>query len=170
MAEQLPRIDETQRGTQRWHRDWYSYEAYQDIHVSCMEALYAEGLIARDTLAFRESLSSEGEIAAVQVAGRVICIARVVISVNKWLAVRRGRANRLEVVGREYSYHAWMPATLGTPRRHLFRYDNAHGDLDDLHLHRFDRNGVEIHVEAVRIDELPRLDFIIRHAVSLAAM
>jgi hypothetical protein len=165
MAKQLPRIDETQRGPQRWHRDWYSYEAYQSIHESCMESLYNEGLITRDTIEFQESLDENGATIAVHVVGRVACINNVVVQVSKYLSVRRGRDNRLEVLGNQYSYYAWQ-----RPRRSLFRYDNAHGGLETLHLHRFDTDGRQTSNEPVAIDELPRLDFIIKHAVSVGAI
>ena len=90
------------------------------------------------------------------------------VQVRKRLGVRRGRNNRLEVLGEEYAYHAWRRGTRRTARMHLFRYDNAHGGLETLHLHCFNTDGDETHIEPVEIDALPRLDLIIRYAVELA--
>ena len=69
MAEQLPRVTETQRGAQSWSRDWYSYDEYQNVHVSYLNALYAEGLILRHSLEFRETVDRDGNLIAVYIGG-----------------------------------------------------------------------------------------------------
>lgn len=159
MADLVPGADESQRGIRRWRRGWYPYDAYQDVHQSHIEALYREGLLVRDTLTFRE-IRTASEFVKVQVRGRVQLTSGAVVVVNKWLDVRRGRQNRVEVRGRHYSYHAWAR----NPRRDLFRYDDAHGQL---HRHVYDQSGREIRVEPLDLDQLPRLDLLVREAARL---
>lgn len=129
-----------------------------------MESLEAEGLVHRDSLAFREVRRPTGDIAWVNLRGRIWCSDDVLIRVDKWLATTPGRRGGLLVKGRWYSYHAWIP---GKPRRDLLRYDNSHGE-GDLHRHFFDDSGDEIAIEPVSYDSLPRLDLLIREAVALA--
>lgn len=148
MVNRVPGPDESQRGIRRWQRGWYPYDAYQDIHQSHIQTLYREGLIARDTLTFRE-IRAGGELLKVQISGRIHLSTGAVLMVNKWLDTRRGRQNRLEVKGRHYSYHAWIRG----PRRDLFRYDDAHGQL---HRHVYDEIGREVRTEQLGLAELPR--------------
>lgn len=129
-----------------------------------MAALVRGGLVVRDTLTFREIYDAQsGGLAKVNLRGRVVCTHGVVVIVDKWLRVRRGRGGHYEVLGEFYAYHAYRR---GTPPVWLARYDNAHGS--DLHRHFFDSGGRETRVEVVTLESLPRLDFIIREAVFLA--
>lgn len=129
-----------------------------------MDSLYAEGLVVRDTIAFRELRSEAGVLRFVHVRGRIICVEHVRIAVSKYLHVALNRRNQLLVKGMVYSYHAWQG---GRQRRDLARYDNSH-DLGELHRHFFDEHGREVAQEPVSYDSLPRLDLIIREAVALA--
>ena len=129
-----------------------------------MDSLYAEGLILRDTVSFREIYTPSGALRLVNVRGRIYCPARVRVAVSKYLEVGLNERNQLVVKGRLYSYHAWVS---GKPRRDLARYDNSHG-VDSLHRHFFDENGFEVATESVAYDSLPRLDLIIREALALA--
>ena len=128
-----------------------------------MESLEAEGLVYRDNLSFREVRRPTGEIAWVNVRGRIECSDAVLIRVDKWLATASGIRNQLMVRGQWYSYHAWLRRK---PRIDLLRYDNSHGE-SQLHRHFFDEAGQEIAVEPVAFDSLPRLDLLIREAVGL---
>jgi hypothetical protein len=130
-----------------------------------MEDLTKRGLILRDSIEFIERRDDRGELRFVVVRGRIACSNNVAIAVRKILEARRGRYNRYEVLGIDYSYHAFVR---GTPRRDLFRYDNAHGDLTMLHRHVYDESGFEIGRIPVSLDELPRLDLIVETAVAMA--
>lgn len=161
MAIQLQRADETQRGNRSWKRDWFPYQSYVSVHQSSMASLEAEGLIHRDTLTFREIVTPSGALSAVNLRGRIECCDRVVIAVNKWLDTAINDWGQLVVRGNSYSYHAWVR---GGPRREVLRYDDGHGEL---HRHFFDMAGIEVAVEPVTLDSLPRLDLIIREAVAI---
>ena len=128
-----------------------------------MDSLANESIVLRNTLTFRELAHANGDLARVNLRGRIVCAERVVIAVNEWLAVRRGPTNRYQVLGESHSYHAFKRAS---PRVDILRYDDAHGPL---HRHYFDAAGREIRVEAIELETLPRLDFVVREAVSLVA-
>ena len=161
MAIELQRADETQRRNRAWKRGWFPYQRYVSIHQSSMDSLEAEGLVQRDTLTFREIRTPGGALAAVNLRGRIECCERIVIAVNKWLDTAINDWSQLVVQGRSYSYHAWVRAR---PRRDLLRYDDGHGEL---HRHFFDATGVEVGIQPVALDSLPRLDLLIREAVAL---
>jgi hypothetical protein len=59
MADGVPDADEPARTVLRWNRGWCSYEGYQVVHESHMEALYREGIVVRDTLTYREARGSQ---------------------------------------------------------------------------------------------------------------
>lgn len=126
-----------------------------------IDRLVDQGLVLRDALEFVESRTPEDELVQVNLRGRLVCASLVVVVVNSWFAVRRGRGNRYAVLGTQYSYHAYKR---GRPRRDVLRYDDSHGQL---HRHHFDRQGREIGIEPVDLDDLPRLDQIVFEAVLL---
>lgn len=127
-----------------------------------MQRLEESGLVLRNRLTFTE-VRDGGRPQQVQVRGRIECANDVVVFVDKWLEVRRGRQGRNEVRAFSYSYHAWIWSS----RRQLLRYDSAHG-LHALHRHRFDPHTGEEQVTAVSLKDLPTLDGVIREAVDLA--
>lgn len=130
-----------------------------------MDALAAEGIVISDTLTFIEVRDERsGELVAVNLRGRIRCVDDVVIMVDKWLGVRRGRDNHHEVLGQSYRYHAWQR---GRSRRDLVRYDSAHG-LTHLHRHEFDAAGRETAIVPLDLQTMPRLDLVIQEAVRLA--
>src|SRR3972149_3968058 len=126
MAERLSGPSETQRGSRSWRRTWYPYEEYINVHLSHMDDLHARGYVLSDSIEFIERRDDRHALRFVVVRGRIRCSDNVAITVRKILEVRRGRRNRHEVLGVDYSYHAYVR---GRPRRDLFRYDNAHGDV-----------------------------------------
>ena len=164
MAERFSGPSEAQRGQRRWRRDWFPYQEYLNVHYSHMDELYRRGYVLRDSLEFIEQYDQAGELRFVVLRGRLACRNDAAVRVDKVLAVQKGRANRDEVLGVRYSYHAWVRSR---PRRDLFRFDNAHGDVSTLHCHVFDA-GVEVRVVPLTHDDLPRLDLIIESAVEMA--
>lgn len=128
-----------------------------------MESLYREGLILDDTLTFTHTTGESGELIRVNLAGIVDCRGDVTVEISKWLSVRRGLRNRVEVLTEFYLYHAQHE--IGGRQMPLFRYDNAHGEL---HRHWFDQDGQETRVEDVPIETMPRMDAVLREAVSAA--
>jgi hypothetical protein len=133
--------------------------------MSSMESLYQRGLILSDTVEFEERRDLRRELRSVLVHGRIHCPHRAVLRVHKLLDVRRGRRNRYEVLGCDYSYHAFI----GDEESYLFRYDNAHGDTSTLHLHIYDEDGREVSKEDILLLELPRLDLIVEMTVDAAS-
>jgi hypothetical protein len=143
--------------------DWYSYEAYQNVHYSKLETLMQDGVVRRHSLSIYEVQDDRSELLKVNIRGRILCDQNVVIRIDKWLAVRRHPRGHLEVKGTDYAYHAWLRGA----GRNLIRYCTAHG-LGDLHYHAFDLvTGDE--TEQVRIDlrALPLLADFIQQAVEL---
>jgi hypothetical protein len=130
-----------------------------------MDRLLAEGIVQRDSLSFVEVVNRQSELVGVALAGRVVCSGDVLIRIDKKMEVRRGVRNRHEVRTRYWQYHAWVRARPGRPRKDLVRYDNAH--RSGLHVHLFDRAGREVEVRALSLDQMPTLDAVIRHAVTL---
>ena len=163
MADELPRADESKRGSRRWVRTWIAYEEYESLHLSHMENLYREGLILDDTLTFAHTVRESGELVRVNLTGIVHCRGDVTVEVSKWLAVQRGSRNRVEVKTEFYLYHAHHEVS--GARVALFRYDNAHGEL---HRHWFDQAGRETHVEDIPLETMPRMDAVLREAVATA--
>lgn len=130
-----------------------------------MEALVAEGLVESDTTEFREAIDARGRLLQVNVRGRVLTTGGAVVIVNKWLEVRADESNRDAVRTSEYDYHAYRVAPA---RRDLFRYDSCHG-LSDLHVHRFDTDGVEVgRPSPVALETMPPLNEVVREADALA--
>lgn len=163
MADQLPDLAPTPGG--RWPRRWHEYANYQVVHDRHIEALVDEGVISEHQLSFIGIVDASGETIRVNLRGRLQTGCGGVVIVNKWLAVRRGRANRLEVVTSEYDYHAF---TRHPVRMDLFRDDSCHG-LDTLHRHCFDTDGVEAdHTQPVELERMPPLSEVIREADALA--
>lgn len=140
--------------------DWFSYEGYLNVHYGHMERFQREGLILRDGLSFRES-AELGSLIKINLRGVIVCVEGVLITVDKWLAVRRNRERRYEVKGIHYSYHAWLRGG-----QNLIRYCSAHG-LPDLHVHRFDPGTGEETEERIALHELPVLGDFILQAVDL---
>lgn len=163
MADLLPDAPPPSGG--RWPRDWHDYANYQVVHDSQMTALYNEGVVVRDTLEFIEGRARTGVLLEVNLRGRVHTAAGAILTVNKWLVVEP-REGAPRVRTREYDYHAHVLHP--RPGRDLFRYDNAHGDIDTLHRHRFDLDGTDRGTQPVDPDTMPPLSWIIREADWLA--
>jgi len=130
-----------------------------------MDALIREGMVISDTTEFREAIDARGRLLQVNLRGRVLTSDGAIVIVNKWLDIRTDGSNRDSVLTSEYDYHAYRFAP---PRRDLFRYDSCHG-LPDLHVHRFDTDGIEVGgVSSVALDRMPPLNDVIREANALA--
>lgn len=126
-----------------------------------MNALIDEGIVARDTTQFVDTVDATSSLIQVNLRGRVVTASGAIVIVNKWLAVQRSNANRYLVMTSEYDYHAYQP---GDPRCDLFRYDSCHG-IDTLHVHRFDTDGVERpSVDYIEVGAMPLLNDVIREA------
>lgn len=136
------------------------------IHVSQIEALSREGLVHNDLITFYEVVGARERLLAVNVRGRLECAHRVVLRIDTWLEVRRGRRNVVEVRTRSQSYHAWQRAAGDSRPRDLLRYDDSHEGR--LHRHFFDSSGDETDCQPIRREEMPRLDAVIREALLLA--
>lgn len=105
MAKRVPNDDEPQRPRAQWQHDWHPYEDYKTVHTEHLKGLIASGKILHSGLSFIETAAGN-ELISVNIRGYVECAAGVVIMVDKWLDVRRGRNRRYEVQGSSYSYHA----------------------------------------------------------------
>lgn len=150
-----------------WHRGWFSHERFLVIHLNRMSQLESEGLVERDGVALVEAREDNGELLALSLEGRILCLGHVAVRVDQSMAVRRGPSNRYEVRTVFVQYHAWIrPGAVG-PRRNLVRYDNAHSS--QLHKHIFDQYGKESR-PSLPIDfaDLPSLEAFIREAVAIA--
>jgi hypothetical protein len=160
MAEQLQGPGQAGK-PHEWRHDWHPYEDYLSVHAEHMSALAKEGVVLRDGLTFTETRDHK-ELVAVQIRGYIECAGNLLVFVDKWLDVRRGKQRRYEVRGTSYSYHAWVRGSGAT----LLRYDSAHG-LDQLHRHRLIADGSEI-VEPIHLGMLPTLTGFIREALDSA--
>ncbi len=128
-----------------------------------MAALIESGLVIRSGLSIIETRAARQgqELLKVSIAGRIWCAFRVLIVVDKWLDVRRGRQRRYEVKGYSYSYHAWVRNTSCT----LIRYDTAHG-IERLHCHRLNTMSGQMEYHEIELCDLPTLsDFIVEALV-----
>ena len=87
-----------------------------------------------------------------------------VIHVREWFAVRT-RHGRLQVRATLYRYHGRVR---GGRSVDVLRYDNTHGDMSTLHIHRFDDDGRALGKEPLAPERLPPLGDIVaeveRHA------
>jgi hypothetical protein len=162
MAERLQRTGQAAKA-KKWKHDWHSYEDNKSVHHRHIERLVKEGKVLRDVLSFIETADGQ-KLVTVNIRGRIECAGDVLVFVDKWLDVRRGRKNRYEVKGYSYSYHAWLRNTSRTP----LRYDTAHG-FEGLHRHRFvPAEGREV-AERISLDQLPTLTGFIEEALQIAA-
>lgn len=128
-----------------------------------MAALNESGLVIRSGLSIIETRAARQghELLKVNITGRIECASRVLIVVDKWLDVRRGRQRRYEVKGYSYSYHAWVRNT----RCNLIRYDTAHG-IERLHRHRLNTMNGQMEYHEIELCDLPTLsDFIVEALV-----
>lgn len=132
-----------------------------------MDALHNEGVVTRDTLQFIETRDA-GALLEVNLFGRVHTASGALLHVNKWLAVEE-RSGIAYVMTRLYDYHAYLPHGGKTLQRDLFRYDNSHGDVDTLHRHRFDVEGVDHGKQDIAPERMPPLSFIIKETEWLGA-
>ena len=150
---------------EKWAHDWHPYNDYLDVHVSHMRALIESGKVTRNRLSFVETRDDKRkqELLTVQVAGRIECAFDVLIVVDKWLEVRRGRHNRYEVRGHSYSYQAWLRNS-----HELVRYDTSHG-IERLHCHRLDPETKQTSITQIALEDLPTLTDFIEEALGIAA-
>jgi hypothetical protein len=98
-----------------------------------MEIALASGFVIADAL----SIELRNDPSVLVIRGRIRCLHRLFIDVNKTLAVRNERG-RVMVRTIAYAYHAGIE---GTEDRPIFRYDNAHtycAQANAHHKHRFD--------------------------------
>ena len=161
MAEQLSGKGAARQSRAKWAHDWHPYEDYKTVHAEHLHRLTDTGQVLRDRLSFREARAGK-ELRSVNIRGRIECASNVLVMVDKWLDVRRGRRGNYEVRGTSYSYHAWIRG-----RGTLVRYDTAHG-FQGLHRHLIDP---ETHVETrdeIALDDLPTLADFILEALDLA--
>jgi hypothetical protein len=156
VADKLRRKGPSRRPRPKWAHDWHPYEDYKTVHAGHLAHLTKGGEVTRDRLNFRETRAGH-ELVSVNITGRIECAAGVLIAVDKWLAVRRGKRGQYEVKGSSYSYHAWEKGAGAT----LVRYDTAHG-IEGLHRHRIDPETRAETRDEVSLDDLPTLaDFIV---------
>lgn len=125
-----------------------------------MEVLRREALILDDTLAFRQ-ITERGMVIQVALEGTITATDDVLLEVTKFMDTREN-FGRLEVISTYYRYHALRPGRAGEP---LLRYDQSHGFP---HYHRFTRDGGTELYEVLTLDQMPRLDAVVREAEALA--
>jgi len=148
-----------------WSHDWYSYDNYRNVHDNYMQQLMNEGVVVRDRLTIHE-VSDGDRLVKVQIEGDIECKNDLMVSVNKWLDVRKSPHGRDEVKGCHYSYHTWIRG----PRQPILRYDCAHGEgVEGLHRHYFDPSTGTGIQEPISLHELPTLEQFIREALALKA-
>jgi hypothetical protein len=121
---------ESRGDSQRWHRPvWVPLDTYISHRLSHMRDL--EGyFVVHDELSFTTE-----DRRTIALRGRVVCQHRIVLNVDKLLALDERRY----VSAFRYKYHAMI----GDPPRAIFRYDNVHtyqreGHPDPFHKHVFD--------------------------------
>jgi hypothetical protein len=164
VADQVPGSQSPGRlRVSNWQHDWYPYDSYLDVYFSQMRALENEGLALRCELTWTD-IPNRRHLELVHIDGRIACRDDVLISVDKWLGVRRAKAGVPEVKGFSYSYHAWLRGS----RELIVRYDCAHG-LENLHRHWPDARGNE-RQRRIALDYLPTLDELVREAVEIRGL
>jgi hypothetical protein len=160
LAGEVPPAHEAPGSASRWPRDWLSFEQYRDIHDRYLEVLYRDGYVDSHDLQFTKYERPDGRIEQVSLEASISCAAGVVLLVTKYMDVRYTDKTP-EVLSTYYRYHAQRAAT-GQP---VIRYDCGH---EHLHYHRFDEDGHEIRRDPLPLQDMPRLDAVIREAVDLA--
>jgi hypothetical protein len=125
-----------------------------------MDVLARDGYVEEDSLAFSTTSSNSGRVLEVRLEGRLRCANDVQLDVTKVMDARQG-ASGPEVITTYYRYHAHRGQD-GTP---VVRYDQAHGGP---HCHRYARDGSESAYFILTLDEMPRLDEVVREAVEIA--
>lgn len=147
----------------QWAHDWHPYTDYLNVHHSHMTALLKTGAVLRDRLSFVETADGR-ELVQVRVFGRIECRDGVVIYVDKYLDVRRGRQRRYEIRGARYSYQAWFR----DPEQTIIRYDTAHGGLKGIHCHRRNPSSGRLVRQAITLEQLPTLSDFIEEVLGIA--
>lgn len=165
MADLLP--DPPAPAGNRWPRGEVDYQEFLSVLENRLGRLEAEGLIVESRLSFRETMH-RGRLLDVNLLGWVRTASGGRLHVNELLSVLHRAGAGPAVVTREYAYHGRVVIGQGAGQQ-LFRYDNCHGGLDTLHVHRFDMDGFEVLIEPVEPDRLPGLADVIRQTEYLAA-
>ncbi len=128
-----------------------------------MTALQQWGAVLRDGLSFTETRDGK-ELVQVHVVGRIECRDDVIIYVDKYLDVRRGKQRRYEVKGASYAYQAWVRDSKQT----IIRYDTAHGGIAAIHCHRRNPSGGRPIRVDISLQSLPVLSDFILDALKIA--
>lgn len=126
-----------------------------------MDVLVRDGFVESDSLVFTLLRSASGYVEQVRLDGIIHCADGVALDVTKFMDVRY-ESGRMEVISTYYRYHAWRPGASGES---VVRYDQAHGQP---HCHRFERDGRMSLQTQLTLDEMPRLDEVVREAVAIA--
>ena len=163
MAERSQGREEPEESATQWSHDWHSYTDYVNVHHNYMAALLRWGAVLRDGLSFIETRDGK-ELLQVRIHGRIECRDGVLVVVDKYLDVRRGRQQRYEVKGVLYAYQAWFRDS----ERTIIRYDTAHGGIADIHCHRRNPSSGRLVREDMPIATLPTLTDFIIEALALA--
>lgn len=131
-----------------------------------MDILYDEGVVLEDDLRFTEAVRAGGFLDLVQLDGLVYTRDGGILETHKRLRVTYRRRTPY-VSTAEYVYMALRRSRARSQR--LFRYDNSHGEVETLHLHRFDVEGAAAGEEPVDPRLMPYMDDVIRATAWLAA-
>lgn len=165
MADLLP--DPPPPEGNRWPRGPVDYQEFLSVLENRLDRLEREGILVDSRLSFRETVH-RGRLLDVNLLGWVRTASGGRLHVNELLSVLHRPGAGPAVATREYAYHGRAVLGQGAGQQ-LFRYDNCHGGLDTLHVHRFDVDGIEAAIEPVAPDQLPGLAGVIRQAEYLAA-
>ena len=128
-----------------------------------MTALVKTGAVLRDRLSFIETVDGK-ELIQVRVVGRIECRDGVLIYVDKYLDVRRGKQRRYEVKGARYSYQAWFSDS----EEAIIRYDTAHGGLEGVHCHRRNPSTRRLVRRDIKLKQLPTLSDFVEEVLAIA--
>jgi hypothetical protein len=125
-----------------------------------MHVLERDGYVISNSLVFT-TLRIAGVADKVLLAGTISCANDVEIYVTKYMDCRPSPRG-FEVITTYYRYHARRPGRSDAP---IVRYDPAH---EGPHCHRYARDGSEAARFTLTLDEMPRLDEVIRDAAETA--
>lgn len=163
MAGSVRPAHETPQTGSGWPRDWLDFDEYQLVHQRYLDVLLRDGFVESVALSFTRLRGADGAVNQVLLEGVIYCACDVAIEVTKFMDADVSDG-RLRVISTYYKYHAWRPGRSGES---LIRYDQAH-DARHPHYHRFDPKGHMVSYADLSLEQMPRLDAVVREAVDLA--